>query len=151
MLDNKKKKYGSRVTLCFWLHHHRLEGSSKKRWLRLFFFYLYFAKYIKSSKVLTHCMICLCDFMLWTQAVGSGEPRFQSVIWGPTCDSTDKVADNYWIPELHIGDWLLVDNMGAYSVTLLTDFNGFERAQIYPVVSAATLHSARLSSTSLNT
>lgn len=82
--------------------------------------------------------------------MGSSEPRFQSVIWGPTCDSTDKVVDNYWIPELHIGDWLLFDNMGAYSVTLFTDFNGFERVQIYNVVSAKTLHSVSLLSATHN-
>lgn len=88
--------------------------------------------------------------MFWTQEVESNEPRYQSVIWGPTCDCTDKVADDYWIPELHVGDWLLIDNMGAYTVTLCTDFNGFERAQIYTVVSAKTLHTAGLSTATLN-
>ncbi|XP_044038014.1 ornithine decarboxylase-like isoform X2 [Siniperca chuatsi] len=74
------------------------------------------------------------------RAVESSEQRYRSVIWGPTCDSTDKVTDNYWIPELHVGDWLLIDNMGAYSVCLSTDFNGFERAHIYTVVTAETWH-----------
>ncbi|KAI3360255.1 hypothetical protein L3Q82_014564, partial [Scortum barcoo] len=48
-------------------------------------------------------------------AVESSEQRYRSVIWSPTCDSIDKVTDSYWIPELHVGDWLLIDNMGAYS------------------------------------
>ncbi|XP_075879685.1 ornithine decarboxylase-like [Nelusetta ayraudi] len=84
------------------------------------------------------------------RAVESSEPRYQSVIWGPTCDSIDKVADNCWIPEVHIGDWILIDNMGAYTITSCTDFNGFERAQIYPVVSAKTLLTAGLSTATLN-
>ncbi|KAL6103614.1 uncharacterized protein ACO6RY_02972 [Pungitius sinensis] len=77
--------------------------------------------------------------------VESSEQRYRSVLWGPTCDSIDKVADMCWIPELRVGDWLLVDNMGAYSICLSTDFNGFERARIYPVVTAKTWHTLNLS------
>ncbi|XP_074511133.1 ornithine decarboxylase-like [Sebastes fasciatus] len=81
------------------------------------------------------------------RAAESSEQRHRSVIWGPTCDSLDKVMDSCWLPELHVGDWLLVDNMGAYSVSLATDFNGFERAHIYPVVTAETWHALNLSHT----
>ncbi|XP_031160798.1 ornithine decarboxylase-like isoform X1 [Sander lucioperca] len=77
----------------------------------------------------------------------SSERRYRSVIWGPTCDSSDKVIDNYWIPELRVGDWLLIDNMGAYSVSATSDFNSFERAHIYPVVTAETWHALNLSHT----
>ncbi|XP_037332038.2 ornithine decarboxylase-like isoform X2 [Pungitius pungitius] len=79
------------------------------------------------------------------RVVESSEQRYRSVLWGPTCDSIDKVAEMCWIPELHVGDWLLVDNMGAYSICLSTDFNGFERARIYPVVTAKTWHTLNLS------
>lgn len=85
--------------------------------------------------------------MCSTQAVESSEQRYRSTIWGPTCDSIDKVTDDYWIPECHVGDWLLVDNMGAYSVSMSTDFNGFERAHIYLVVTAETWHALNLSHT----
>uniref|UniRef100_A0A8C6SY49 Ornithine decarboxylase n=1 Tax=Neogobius melanostomus TaxID=47308 RepID=A0A8C6SY49_9GOBI len=43
------------------------------------------------------------------------KPRYQSVIWGPTCDSADRIMD-VWMPELNIGDWILVDNVGAYTI-----------------------------------
>lgn len=79
------------------------------------------------------------------QAVKKSEPRYCSVIWGPTCDSIDKITESYWIPELYVGDWLLVDNMGAYTVSITTDFNGFEKAHIYTVVTAETWHSLNLS------
>ncbi|KAM6914140.1 ornithine decarboxylase-like [Lycodopsis pacificus] len=79
------------------------------------------------------------------RVVESSEQRYRSVIWGPTCDNFDKVTDSCWIPELHVGDWLLIDNMGAYSVSLSTDFNSFERAHIYPVVTAETWHTLNLS------
>uniref|UniRef100_A0A3Q2X3E5 Ornithine decarboxylase-like n=1 Tax=Haplochromis burtoni TaxID=8153 RepID=A0A3Q2X3E5_HAPBU len=79
------------------------------------------------------------------RAVKKSEPRYCSVIWGPTCDSIDKITENYWIPELYVGDWLLVDNMGAYTVSVTTDFNSFEKAHIYTVVTAETWHSLNLS------
>ncbi|XP_031160670.2 ornithine decarboxylase-like [Sander lucioperca] len=72
------------------------------------------------------------------RVVDSSEQRYRSVIWGPTCDCYDKITDGYWIPELHVGDWLLIDNMGAYSVSVSTDFNSFERAHVYAVVTAET-------------
>ncbi|XP_044187091.1 ornithine decarboxylase-like [Thunnus albacares] len=78
------------------------------------------------------------------KAVEGSEQRYRSVIWGPTCDSIDKITENYWIPELDVGDWLLIDNMGAYSVSVTTTFNGFENAQIYPVVTAETWHTLNL-------
>lgn len=68
----------------------------------------------------------------------SREQRYRSVIWGPTCDGLDKIIDNYVIPELHVGDWLLFDDIGAYSISLSSDFNGFERAHIYFVVTNET-------------
>lgn len=91
---------------------------------------------------------CGVNFSLnvcFSQVVESGEQRYRSVLWGPTCDSIDKVADVCWIPELRVGDWLLVDNMGAYSICSSTDFNGFERAHVYPVVTAKTWHTLNLS------
>uniref|UniRef100_A0A669DE00 Ornithine decarboxylase 1 n=1 Tax=Oreochromis niloticus TaxID=8128 RepID=A0A669DE00_ORENI len=72
------------------------------------------------------------------RAVKKSEPRYRSIIWGPTCDSIDKITESYWIPELYVGDWLLVDNMGAYTVSVTTDFNSFEKAHIYTVVTAET-------------
>ena len=49
---------------------------------------------------------------------------FPSMVYGPTCDSLDKVEDQIMLPELEIGDALYVDNYGAY--TLASCFNGYE-------------------------
>uniref|UniRef100_A0A673A2E8 ornithine decarboxylase n=1 Tax=Sphaeramia orbicularis TaxID=375764 RepID=A0A673A2E8_9TELE len=62
------------------------------------------------------------------------EQRYLSVIWGPTCDSKDKIVDNYWMPEFNVGEWLLFDNMGAYTVIGSSGFNGFEGCHIYPLM-----------------
>lgn len=65
----------------------------------------------------------------------STEPRYQSVIWGPSCDSADRIMD-VWMPELNVGDWILFDNIGDYSLVFSTGFNGFEKPNIYLVVTA---------------
>lgn len=97
--------------------------------------YVYEEKFMRIQVILNlYSSACAC-----IQAVERNEQRYRSTIWGPTCDSADKIMENFWIPALHTGDWLLIYKMGAYSVSLCTDFNGCERAQIYPIVTPDTL------------
>jgi ornithine decarboxylase len=50
---------------------------------------------------------------------------------GPTCDSFDKISLSVHLPEnLVIGDYLLTENIGAYSIASSTNFNGFNGARI---------------------
>jgi len=56
---------------------------------------------------------------------------FPSKIFGPTCDSIDVVAEKVMLPELHIGDWLYVENFGAYTCAAGSEFNGMERPVKY--------------------
>uniref|UniRef100_A0A8C5L1K0 ornithine decarboxylase n=1 Tax=Jaculus jaculus TaxID=51337 RepID=A0A8C5L1K0_JACJA len=39
-----------------------------------------------------------------------------SSIGGPTCDGLDQIAECYNLPEMHVCDWMLFENMGAYTV-----------------------------------
>lgn len=50
---------------------------------------------------------------------------YNSVVFGPTCDSFDVVLENFPLIELQIGDWLIFPNMGAYSRVSASSFNGF--------------------------
>jgi ornithine decarboxylase len=50
---------------------------------------------------------------------------FPTSIWGPTCDSMDKISDALVLPEMHVGDWLVFENMGAYTIAGSCKFNGF--------------------------
>jgi diaminopimelate decarboxylase len=50
----------------------------------------------------------------------------KSIIFGPTCDSIDLIADNIMLPELAIGEWIYVENFGAYTVASSSWFNGFK-------------------------
>ncbi|XP_069827479.1 antizyme inhibitor 2 isoform X3 [Dendropsophus ebraccatus] len=59
------------------------------------------------------------------------QPLYNSSLWGPTCDGLDQIAENLQLPELQVGDWLLFDNMGAYTVAASSTFNGFQQSCIH--------------------
>lgn len=53
---------------------------------------------------------------------------------GPTCDSFDKISLTEQLPaNLEIGDYLLTENIGAYSIASSTKFNGFDGAKVFHV------------------
>ncbi|XP_071119568.1 ornithine decarboxylase 1-like [Haliotis cracherodii] len=54
----------------------------------------------------------------------SSDVTFTSSLWGPTCDSADCVQKGLSLPELEIGDWLYFENMGAYTRSIASHFNG---------------------------
>ena len=64
------------------------------------------------------------------QAFTTGETEVCAVV-GPTCDSFDKVTLSVNLPgNLEIGDFLVTDQIGAYSTASSTKFNGFDGAKI---------------------
>lgn len=53
---------------------------------------------------------------------------------GPTCDSLDMMKGPFMLPaDIGIGDWIVFDNVGAYSHALRSDFNGFGHADFISV------------------
>ena len=52
--------------------------------------------------------------------------RFKSILFGPTCDSIDLISENVMLPELAIGEWVYVENFGAYTSASSSGFNGFK-------------------------
>ena len=50
---------------------------------------------------------------------------FKSKIFGPTCDSIDLISNETMLPELTIGEWVYVENFGAYTTAPSSSFNGF--------------------------
>lgn len=69
--------------------------------------------------------------------LNSDQKMFNSSIWGPTCDGLDRILDRCELPELQVGDWLIFESMGAYTVAAASTFNGFQHSQIYSVMSRA--------------
>ncbi|KAJ2743693.1 Ornithine decarboxylase [Coemansia sp. BCRC 34301] len=58
-------------------------------------------------------------------------PLYPASLWGPTCDSMDCIVrDGLLLPELSVGDWLAFDDMGAYSMSAASRFNGFKLSDI---------------------
>jgi ornithine decarboxylase len=57
-------------------------------------------------------------------------PTFPCSIWGPTCDSIDMIAKDVQLPEMRIGDWLVFNQMGAYTMAAASCFNGFQKSSI---------------------
>ncbi|KAJ2222722.1 Ornithine decarboxylase [Coemansia sp. RSA 485] len=55
---------------------------------------------------------------------------FESSVWGPTCDSIDCIVPSGRLPELQVGDWLVFDGMGAYTICAASRFNGFKISDV---------------------
>lgn len=56
----------------------------------------------------------------------SDKPVTTCTIFGPTCDSFDKIIENILMPELEVGEWLVFKDMGAYTICTASSFNGFQ-------------------------
>ncbi len=58
---------------------------------------------------------------------GEAAPKLRPFILnGPTCDSLDVLPGTFDLPEdTREGDWIEIDQLGAYSNALATHFNGF--------------------------
>ncbi len=52
-----------------------------------------------------------------------------ATIFGRTCDSLDWIANSAEMEELFVGDWLVVEDMGAYTTATATEFNGFPKPE----------------------
>jgi ornithine decarboxylase len=49
----------------------------------------------------------------------------KSRLFGPTCDSIDLISEEVMLPELAIGEWVYVEDFGAYTAAASSNFNGF--------------------------
>ena len=67
--------------------------------------------------------------------VKSNEEKYPSSIWGPSCDSVDCVSKNMMLPVCNIGDWLYFKEMGAYTLSAASKFNGFLPASCFYFIS----------------
>ena len=52
-------------------------------------------------------------------------PLYDSRLYGPTCDSFDLIEESIFLPELDVGDSLIIDHFGAYTSASATSFNGY--------------------------
>jgi len=66
------------------------------------------------------------------KAFKRGETEICSV-FGPTCDSLDKISLAEELPPLDLGDLVYTENIGAYSIASATHFNGFPPPKVVHV------------------
>lgn len=84
--------------------------------------------------------------ILSSASEGATEIPIEYSLWGPTCDGLDRVMKQvYFHKALNVGDWLYFPNMGAYTASQSTCFNGFSgRLDVFYISSepniAAFLH-----------
>ncbi|XP_071448968.1 ornithine decarboxylase-like [Hetaerina americana] len=69
--------------------------------------------------------------------VHSGSKLILSSIWGPTCDGLDCVCEEALLPQLTVGDWIIFEDMGAYTLVSAGPFNGFPVPNVLTVASEA--------------
>ncbi|RKP22058.1 hypothetical protein ROZALSC1DRAFT_10641 [Rozella allomycis CSF55] len=51
-------------------------------------------------------------------------------LWGPTCDSMDCLVKKTKLPLLEVGDFLIFEDMGAYTLASSSTFNGFSKPNV---------------------
>ena len=61
---------------------------------------------------------------------GNDQKRRKLCLWGPTCDSSDKLVDGYELEDIRRGDWIVFPDLGAYGSNIMTTFNGFQKPQM---------------------
>lgn len=60
---------------------------------------------------------------------------YKSTIFGPTCDSIDTISKTCMLPDLAIGEWVYVENFGAYTTAAASTFNGFQHTPCFYIIS----------------
>ena len=78
------------------------------------------------------------NFVLPTRMISNGRMTSKKLtsysLYGPTCDSADYMKGPFVLPNnLKEGDYIEVGQLGAYSVTFRTKFNGFYSDKIFEV------------------
>jgi len=64
----------------------------------------------------------------------ANEPLADFALFGPTCDSADRMRGPFRLPaDMREGDWVELGQLGAYGACLRTQFNGFGRVDLVEV------------------
>jgi len=59
---------------------------------------------------------------------------YKSIVFGPTCDSMDTITTKCQLPDLAIGEWVYVENFGAYTKAAASTFNGFQHVPCHYIL-----------------
>jgi len=59
---------------------------------------------------------------------------FHSTLWRPICNLYNVILQDTLLPEFHIGEWLIWENMGVYSLSLCCTFNEYLILIVIPII-----------------
>lgn len=59
-----------------------------------------------------------------------------TTLWGATCNPMDCILRKVPFFEVFVDEWLLMDNMGAYTLVLACGFNGFPMPEVHYICTA---------------
>ncbi|KAM6218203.1 antizyme inhibitor 2 isoform 2-T2 [Rhynchocyon petersi] len=71
-----------------------------------------------------------CPTPILQKKPSTEQPLYSSSLWGPAVDGCDCVAEGLWLPQLHVGDWLVFENMGAYTVGMGSFLGGTQACRV---------------------
>ncbi|XP_054932999.1 ornithine decarboxylase-like [Dermacentor andersoni] len=82
--------------------------------------------FLNESK--NNCISPICDF-IDVKIMPLEEPRERpmdvlTTLWGSTCNPLDRIADMKLFFDVNVDEWLVMDNMGAYTLSFVSGFNG---------------------------
>lgn len=87
-----------------------------------------------NNLVYDHSLLPKPKFIIGSKFVKEAEGEtHDSSLWGPTCDSFDCLSKSIKLPELNVGDWIIFENMGAYTLVASSRFNGMKKPKTYYV------------------
>ncbi|KAF4014022.1 hypothetical protein G4228_005230 [Cervus hanglu yarkandensis] len=71
-----------------------------------------------------------CPAPILQKKPSTDQPLYCSSLWGPAANGCDCIAEGLWLPQLHVGDWLVFENMGAYTVGMGSLLRGAQTCRI---------------------
>ncbi|NXN97311.1 AZIN2 inhibitor, partial [Rhinopomastus cyanomelas] len=73
---------------------------------------------------------CTSSFLCPLQRPCLEQPLHSSSLRGPSGHTDDRIADGLELPELHVGDWLIFEDMGAYTMATTAPLGGCPQPQV---------------------
>ncbi|XP_053675471.1 ornithine decarboxylase-like [Anopheles nili] len=125
----------SAVTLVSFIHSKRVvkELHSDRKQIAKMYYYLNDGLFGTFNYTVHECQKAI------PIVVRHGDVKeYTSILWGPTCQGMDMIAEAC-LPELHIGDSVVFENIGAYTRVLSCSFNGFAVPKVLAYLREGTL------------
>nr|XP_060640081.1 antizyme inhibitor 2 [Anolis sagrei ordinatus] len=85
-----------------------------------------------------------CPVPILHQKPSPDQHLHSSSFWGPTGEALDRLVEGVDLPELQVGDWLVFENMGAYTMPPSASLNSGPPTRIHYAMSRVTWEAVQL-------